>query len=47
MQRFEHVNSNLVKVDTMVNFPTELDMRPYMTDFLKGYVQCMADLSLR
>ncbi|KAH8089290.1 hypothetical protein HD553DRAFT_268229, partial [Filobasidium floriforme] len=36
LKRFEHANSNLVKVDTLVNFPTELDMRPYMTDQLRG-----------
>lgn len=35
-QRFEHNNNNSVKVDTSINFPTDLDMRPYMTDSLQG-----------
>jgi hypothetical protein len=33
-QRFEQNSSNLSKVETMVTFPTELDMRPYMHDSL-------------
>jgi hypothetical protein len=37
-QRFEQNSSNLSKVETMVTFPTELDMRPYMHDAINGYV---------
>ncbi|KAJ9110052.1 hypothetical protein QFC20_003126 [Naganishia adeliensis] len=34
LKRFEQNSSNLSKVETMVTFPTELDMRPYMHDSL-------------
>ncbi|KAJ9095656.1 hypothetical protein QFC21_005528 [Naganishia friedmannii] len=34
--RFEQNSTNLSKVETMVNFPTELDMRPYMHDAVNG-----------
>ncbi|KAI5454455.1 hypothetical protein NCC49_004507 [Naganishia albida] len=34
LKRFEQNSSNLSKVETMVTFPTELDMRPYTHDSL-------------
>ncbi|GHJ84852.1 hypothetical protein NliqN6_1254 [Naganishia liquefaciens] len=36
LKRFEQNSSNLAKVETMVTFPTELDMRPYMHDAING-----------
>lgn len=35
LKRFEQNSTNFSKVDTIVHFPTVLDMQPYMTETLQ------------